>query len=89
MIKRDFFPPLPLSATGFSGLKDVQYFLSCYFENPKKTVNPAQDEWFFATLSQIYVQVCQGLAQCSICAMVRCTYSVAIETYKNSEPITK
>jgi len=35
MSKKEFFPPRPLSEAGFSGLKDLQEFLSLYPVNPK------------------------------------------------------
>lgn len=40
MSKKEFFPPRPLSEVVFSGLKDVQEFLSLYLVNPKNSVNP-------------------------------------------------
>jgi len=34
MIKKEFFPPHPLSEVGFSGLKDVQEFFNpLYFKS--------------------------------------------------------
>lgn len=34
MSKKEFIPPRALSESGFSGLKDVQDFLSRYAANP-------------------------------------------------------